>query len=259
MSKKIKIKESVFRNMVKESIEKVMLENYTITDSEKIMEYFWVKPSISNLNVDLFVDDGAAYERYGHQLLLYIRNGYDRSCNEFIAMSVNEMPMIFNDEIDYKITYNDIFDVQDFIQNNLYDLFRLANKQITHREFLSNIKTERYAIAESKMLLSEMATLRAEDSKLPMDIWLDEGATYIGHAPRLKFRASNEQRTTREFSSMLLTNPPSVENFPKNSPIKSKDIKRLEMFVINNLENLLKLANGEIDYANDFLPNMILV
>ena len=33
MSKKIKIKESVFRNMVKESIEKVMLENYTITDS----------------------------------------------------------------------------------------------------------------------------------------------------------------------------------------------------------------------------------
>ena len=100
------------------------------------MEYFWVKPNISNLNVDIFVDDGAAYERYGHQLLLYIRNGYDRSCNEFIAMSVNEMPMILNDEIDYKITYNDIFDVQDFIQNNLTILVKLANKQITHKEFL---------------------------------------------------------------------------------------------------------------------------
>jgi hypothetical protein len=90
-----------------------------------------------------------------------------------------------------------------------------------------------------------------------MDIWLDEGATYNGHAPRLKFRASNEQRTTREFSSMLLTNPPTIENFPKNSPIKSKDIKKLEMFVINNLENLLKLSKGEIDYTTEFLPNII--
>jgi hypothetical protein len=57
---------------------------------------------------------------------------------------------------------------------------------------------------------------------------------------------------------MLLTNPPTIENFPKNSPIKSKDIKKLEKFVINNLDNLLKLANGKIDYMKDFLPNIIL-
>ena len=257
MSKKFKIKESIFCNIVKESIEKVILENFMLTDSDKLMEYFWLKPNITNLNVDIFVDDGGAYERYGHQLLLYIRNGYNTNINEFIAMSVDEMPRILNDEIDYKINYNDIFDIQDFIQNNLYDLFRLANKQITHKEFLSNLKTERYAIAENRILLYEMATLRTEESKLPMDIWLDEGATYNGHAPRLKFRASNEQRTTREFSSMLLTNPPTIENFPKNSPIKSKDIKKLEMFVINNLENLLKLSKGEIDYIIEFLPNII--
>jgi hypothetical protein len=101
-----------------------------------------------------------------------------------------------------------------------------------------------------------MSTLRKEDTNLPVDVWVDEGATFQGHAPRLKFRASQEQRTTREFSSMLLTNPPKIENMPKNSPLRKKDIEKLESFVINNLELLLKLANGEIDFTTEFLPNV---
>ena len=101
----------------------------------------------------------------------------------------------------------------------------------------------------------ELGTLKMSESELPMDIWLDEGATFQGHAPRLKFRASNEQRTTREYSSMLLTNPPIIENFPDYSPLKKKDIDKLKKFVISNLELLLKLANGEIDYRTEFKPN----
>ena len=103
--------------------------------------------------------------------------------------------------------------------------------------------------------MTEMSTLRKEDTNLPMDIWVDEGATYQGHAPRLKFRASREQRTTREFSSMSLTNPPKIENFPNNSPLRKKDIEKLECFVIKNLDLLLKLAKDEIDFA-EFLPKL---
>ena len=43
---------------------------------------------------------------------------------------------------------------------------------------------------------------------------------------------------------------------PKNSPLRKKDIEKLESFVINNLELLLKLANGEIDFTTEFLPNV---
>lgn len=101
-----------------------------------------------------------------------------------------------------------------------------------------------------------MATIRAKDSGLPMDIWADEGGTYIGHAPRIKFRASVEQRTTMEFSSMLLTNPPTTENIPANTQISKRDLDKLKSFVINNLELLIKLCNREIDYRKDFLPNV---
>ena len=254
----MKLTENKLRTIIKETINEILNENYSLNDTDILMEYFWLKPNKTKLNVDIFVDDGEAYKRYGHQLLLYIRNGYDKTINEFIIMSVEKQPKILNSEIEYNISYNDIFDVQDFIVYNLNNLQKLADREINHNSFVNNIIMQRYAIAESKCLLTEMATLRTEDSKLPMDIWLDEGATYRGHAPRLKFRASHEQRTTREFSSMLLTNPPTIENFPKCSPIKNKDIKKLEIFVIKNLDNLLKLANGEIDYESEFLPNMIL-
>jgi hypothetical protein len=55
---------------------------------------------------------------------------------------------------------------------------------------------------------------------------------------------------------MLLTNPPTIENMPSNSPLRRKDIEKLESFVINNLDLLLKLANGEIDFATEFLPQL---
>jgi len=252
---KIKINENDLKKIVSETIKKVIKE-YNISDVDEVMEYMWLKPEVTGLKVDIFVDDGGSYERHNHQLLLLIRNGYTKMDNTYITMSVSDKPKILNSEIDYNISYNDIFAVQDFIQLNLVSLFMLATRRISQIEFVNSIKVPNYVITEAKKVLLEMATLRKEDSGLPMDIWLDEGHTYEGHAPRLKFRASNEQRTTWEFSSMLLTNPPTIENFPKDSPIKKKDINKLENFVISNLEILLKLAKGEINYVKEFLPKI---
>lgn len=245
------------KRLLKEAVEEIFDERYYLSCIDELMEYMWVKPQFSGLNVDVFVDDGGAFKRNGHKPLLFIRNGYSKENDTFIVMTVSNKPTVLNKEMGYNISYDDIFAVQDFIQNNLALLLNLANENISHQEFINSIQKHTYAIAENKNLLNEMATLRTKDSSLPMDVWLDEGATYQGHAPRLKFRASNEQRTTREYSSMLLTNPPTVENMPKNSPITNKDMRKLEEFVINNLDNLLKLANGEIDYVTEFLPNMI--
>lgn len=258
----VKITESKLNEIINSSIKKVLKENnsryqYSLTDLDELMEYMWLKPNITNLNVDIFVDDGGSYKRHNHILLLFARNGYDKSVSEFIPFAISNNPIIMDENIEYKITYNDIFAIQDFIQANITNLIKFATQTIDHNQFVNGLKIPSYAvITESKKMLMEMATLRMKDSDLPMDIWLDEGATYTGHAPRIKFRASNEQHSTTEFSSMLLTNPPTIENFPNNSPLKKKDIKKLEEFVINNMEALLKLANGEIDYRTQFLPNI---
>ena len=258
MVKIIRITENKLENIIRESIQRVIIENYKLESLDEIMEYMWLKPKITKLNVDIFVDDGLSYKRHNHDLILFVRNGYDKNANEFIPISISLKPTVLDDEMDFNISYDDIFDIQDFIVSNLSILKALANKEISQAQFVKSIKTLSYALQEEKSLVVEMSTLRKDDSKLPMDVWLDEGATFIGHAPRLKFRASNEQRTTRQYSSMILSENPTIENMPENSPLRKKDIEKLKRFVINNLDLLIKLANGDIDYTTDFLPNMII-
>ena len=244
------IREEIFSLIMNEH------HQYKLDDLEELNEFLWLRPNYTKIGVDIFVDDGGSYLRHDHELLLFVRNGYGRECNSFIPFSISEKPCVLDDEMIFNISYDVIFLIQDFIQANLSILIDLANGNISQETFVQKIQySMSYSIAEERIPLLEMATLKASDSNLPMDIWLDEGGTYQGHAPRIKFRASNEQRTT--FSSMLLTDPPSIENMPSNSPLRKRDIEKLEKFVINNLENLLKLANGEIDYLNDFKPNMI--
>lgn len=251
----IKLTEKELHDIVKESVERIIHENYQMDSIDELMEFMWLRPKLTQLNVDVFVDDGKSYIRHKHELLLFVRNGYDKHINEFIPFSVSQNPIVLDNVIEFNISYEDIFSVQDFIIANLSSLKALADKHISQVSFLQSIHIPSYVLCEEKKLLTEMSTLRKEDTNLPMDIWVDEGATYQGHAPRLKFRASREQRTTREFSSMLLTNPPKIENFPNNSPLRKKDIEKLERFVIKNLDLLLKLAKDEIDFAN-FLPQL---
>ena len=216
--KNFRLNETGLRRVIEESIKKVLNE-YNLTDADELMEYLWLRPDVTGLNVDVFVDDGGSYERNGHDLILFARNGYNKSVSEFIPFLVGGGATVLDSKMPFHITYDDVFDIQDFICDNLDILKALSDQKISQRTFVSRLKMRRTLVAEGKTLIAEMATLRMKDSNLPMDVWLDEGATFQGHAPRLKFRASHEQRTTREYSSMLLTNPPTIENMPKDSQI----------------------------------------
>lgn len=207
----IKISEQELQNIVKESVKKILHENYQMDSVDELMEFMWLRPKMTHLNVDIFVDDGQSYIRHKHELLLFVRNGYDKHVNEFIPFSVSQNPIVLDNVMDFNISYDDIFCVQDFILANLNSLQSLANRNISQFSFIQSIRIPSYALCERKEMLNEMSTLRKEDTNLPVDIWVDEGATFQGHAPRLKFRASQEQRTTREFSSILLTNPPKID------------------------------------------------
>lgn len=164
------ITESELTNIIAESIKAIILAEYHLSDIDELMEYMWLKPKDTGLNVDIFVDDGGSYKLHGHQPLLLVRNGYDKSVTDFIPFSLGKKPKILDMHIDYSISYRDIFDVQSFIVNNLRNLLNLANRKIGQIEFANTIKKNR--LNENKTLIMEMATLRKEDSGLPMDIRL---------------------------------------------------------------------------------------
>ena len=58
---------------------------------------------------------------------------------------------------------------------------------------------------------------------------------------------------------MTLSNDPQIFNLPKDTNLSSKDLELLKTFVKRNLNNLLLLSTNQIDFSDDFLPNIIKV
>ena len=252
--KKIILSEEKFTDIISSSIEKVLTESYKL-DEDELMEYLWLKPDFTGLNVDIFVDDGLSYQRNQHSLFLLVRNGYDRSIMSFIPITISENPRILDKYNRIRITRNDLSNVLKFIQDNISIIKDLADNKINHTVFWNGVKPFKDSITESTSMLNEMSMLMPEETNLPMEIWVDEVGSHKRHAPRLKFRASNEQKTSREFSTMTLTNPPKIENMPERTSLRTKDINKLKQFVVDNLELLLSLYNGQIDFKTEFYPN----
>lgn len=163
--------------------------SYQSEDEDEIMEYSLLKPKFSGLNVDLYIDDGGAYIRHEHPLWLYFRNGYTKNDN-VLPISINETPEVLVDNYKLCISKNDFESIISFIKLNVELLISFANDEIGHKDFFENIKIPSYTLAENKMILQEMATIKSRDSGLPVDIWVDEDKQFEGHAPRIKFRAS---------------------------------------------------------------------
>lgn len=115
-------------------------ERYKLSDLDKLMEYMWLKPQVTKLNVDIFVDDGGSYERNEHPLLLFVRNGHGRSVSNFIPIAISENPYIMDDEMALNISSEDVSAVKSFIQLNLELLISMAQSKISHEMFVSLLK-----------------------------------------------------------------------------------------------------------------------
>lgn len=115
-------------------------EKYTLTDVDELMEYMWLKPDRTGLKVDIFVDDCGSYERYGHPLLLWARNGYGREVSVFIPFLISDQPVILNSGIDCRISEEDVVAIQGFIQCNLDILVKLPANLISQIDFVESVK-----------------------------------------------------------------------------------------------------------------------
>ena len=110
MAKKLIITETEHRKIINEEIEKQgnNTMSYRMEDTEEIIEYMWLKPNLTNVGVDIFVDDGGAYLRHNHEMLLFARNGYGRGTADFIPFSISNKPTVLDDDIDFNISYSSI-------------------------------------------------------------------------------------------------------------------------------------------------------
>ena len=101
MSKKIIINEEQIEllNLLDESMSNRFNE-MGLLDDEELMEYTWLRKDNTGIDIDIFVDDGGSYKRYGHPLWVYVRNGYTDN-DPFFHVIVSKTPKL--PKIDYNI------------------------------------------------------------------------------------------------------------------------------------------------------------
>lgn len=102
---------------------------------DELLGYMWLKPHVTGLTIDVFVDDGRTYAMNGHEPLVYVRNGYGREVNEFIPFAIKDDQQILDATIDIKLTDEVLTDVQSFIRQNAETLMGLANEEMDVNEF----------------------------------------------------------------------------------------------------------------------------
>ena len=226
--------------------------DYQKEDDMEMMEYLKIWPEDSGIPIELWVDDGGSYIRHNHPLWLYFRNGKTMK-DDFIPISINDNPQIMINNPKLKIDNVTLIKIKTFIRRNKVNIIKLAKGKILNTDFLDNIKPVKQFFNES--LINEMATMQPKLTGLKVPIWVDEG-TKPQHTLRIKFQASKEQRTTRDFSSMTVEDKPRIFNFPKKSELDSKDIEAIRNFVIYNKDLLIALSVGIIRYNNEFLKYM---
>ena len=110
---------------------------YKLQDLDELYGYMWLKPDITNINADIFVDDGEAYIRDNHVPLLFVRNGLGREITTFIPISISEKPTILDTSIVISIDFNIIKQIIEFIKVNTKTLMAMANGKISSNDFVS--------------------------------------------------------------------------------------------------------------------------
>ena len=108
------------------------------------------------LNVDIFVDDGGSYRLHQHKLILFVRNGYNKTDEDFIPISIERNPQIMKRKSLIKLLPKDLSEVRTFIKQNLVNLYNLADRQISQIEFSLKIDKITRATNEARGFLTNM-------------------------------------------------------------------------------------------------------
>jgi hypothetical protein len=116
---------------------------------------------------------------------------------------------------------------------------------------------ENWIPIDEATLVCEMSNKRKAQTKLPMNIWIDENQTYIKgrHSKRVKFQLDHGNRMNlSRVGTMDLDGNLHCEDIGE---LSQEDINALRNFVLNNKTALEHVADNDI-WLDEIWPSIIL-
>ena len=251
MSEKvIKITKSELINIIQDVVdnyyEPIKYKNIEFQDD--LIEYNLLQPNETGLKVNIWIDSGGAYQMNNHPILCFFVDDYDvNNLTDVIPIdmeSLDKSVMFIPENLNIK--NEDYLNIIKYLKLNQKIITEVAEQKITLLEF--------YQQDKALNMLNEMPILDPKISYLPTTLWLDNG-THPQHGPRIKFKANNEQKNSKDFSTMTISDEPIIYHLPKNTFLSTKDLNKIKEFVIKNKDILLALSQNSIN-LRDFFNKM---
>lgn len=101
---------------------------------DDLLEYCRLRSSDTGLGVDIFLDDGGAYQRNNHPLQIYMQNDYGDVSN-VLPIDVEESSPNTLPPTNLAISFTDYQKVLEFIRKNKDQIKQLADGQVDHLDF----------------------------------------------------------------------------------------------------------------------------
>ena len=116
-----------------------LLMNTIDSTHDTLLGYLWLKPEVTGIDVDIFVDDGGAFLRDGHVPIAFVRNGHGREVEEFIAFALEGEQEILSTDIDIRLSGAEIIAAKHFIRENQALLIDFAKEKLDISEFVGKV------------------------------------------------------------------------------------------------------------------------
>ena len=227
--------------------------NKAINDEELLL-YYPLMSEATNLPVNIYLPERKDSVSFPNPEWVYVENAYCGTCDVF-PLSVSDKPMLMVEGFSTDISDEAIDEVKNFISANYKAIHAFHMNEIGSYTDLEKqlVRSDKMTIYEFKtrygvgMLNEYYVKLDKEETGLPVDIWVDNGATFMkgGHAPRIKFPGSPAVGSnSMHWSSMTIEDEPKIFNMPVKKPYKAEVTNAVAEYVRYFKDQLLNLSKG---------------
>jgi len=229
-------------------------------DDSELMFYTNLDKRDSGLPVNLHLPDFKSKGMYDHPRWIYAENFIGERTFDVMPLSISDSPTIMADGFKIDIDDKSLNEIKTFISNNHKVINEYADGKISQKNLNKYIiRNDGLTISQyldelnEELILEYYERLSAEETNLPIDIWVDNQSTYktSHHGPRIKFPSCPEvAKNTRLWSTLTLEEKPRFLNIPSGKAYNWKILNSIYDFAVKYREELISLSNGIITLDN---------
>jgi hypothetical protein len=253
---------------------------YFDSDNREVTEYLVLHEKDTGLPVKISVDDRLSNKTQNHSLWAYFKNNYKFAPRDVLPITISDNPIIPIKDYKLKISKADLNKVIKFITLNLELIRDLGNDRIYNykfnRRFIPISGSNEPPIIENTVLkvfskceytkylkkddleLLEFLCLRRYDTKLSVDIFVDDGHSYIAHDHQLwLYFKNNYDNNSHDILPLTISGNPKIPVKDYKLNISEPDLNKIVKFITLNLDLIYDLGNDRIrnyNFYKRFVP-----